>query len=559
MRLRRRDVVLGLAVLLALIVGPAALLLRWAKHDEGLVVELPGEPSLVADSPLAGRVQPATRVSLSLDGQPGVVSDEGSFQLDSNGLGPGLHVAELRRASTASTEKGTPIWDRTVVVGRERGPFERPGAWRSCAVWLTLGQAFLDDFVKPMLENLLPERLADFPELPRVVQARAAARWAGDGIDVGARLDLANGRDLEIGLHVRLWVDDEHRLRLSRVGAVGAAGTQLPEFRMAALRVAAREHPFGLPFELLVDPRGVSSQIDSRIEQDLQQVADQFVAASVEEDLHAPPPVQLGNGIAAHLRYCTALRVEPNSGALLGFDVQTRVATRALLSKQGPSVRRLSSEPPLPSGVLPALVLDVSPALLDDVVNAFWRSGRLTAFMNERQWLDVINAGRYGDQLDVRVQNVEPLLPPSLEMDAGQAVVRVAETKLTLVSKTDGHVRDDRLFATVGASLRYLDSQQAFALDLQPLDLASTCHDRYTETAQVLLRPCYAELIRLVKDDEFPVLNPSLKDALTLPLRDFLFKKDGTPRLPLKLSGITPTILDSGGQPWVRVAASASP
>jgi hypothetical protein len=449
---------------------------------------------------------------------------------------------------------------------------------------LHIGQAFLTDFADPLLSQKLPALLAKQPNAPKIQSARVALTWAGDGVDCEGHVEFANGKDLELTGHVRLWVDKEHALHLERAGDVTVTGSQLEVWREAGRKEGAREGALigakrGALWGLLGGPvgelvgvgvgavlgQGVGEKTgaavaDERVKERVTETVDKNGIAAIEQMLRLPPSLEVKGGVSVRLRYCETVEVVANQRASIGFDLQTLLAVKQAVATPGPA-RRRSSEPPLGPGVLPAIVLDVSPALLDGFLDSWWRSGTLTSLMNEKRWLDAVNGGPNGDKLDFQIQRVDPLLPPSLEVVAGNAVLRTAETKLTLISKGQHKERDARLFVDVHVAPRYEAAKEELDLDWQISDLVGTCHDPDPATGHVLLRPCYADLLQIVKDHAFAVPNPNVAQTLMLPLHHLLFKGDQKGGLPYALSHLThisPTIVDSHGEPWVRITADAS-
>lgn len=564
MRVKPRQVAVGVVAVVCLGVVPALLLLRWGEED--LVVELPAEPPLRATpaGSITGVVRGGKSVMFSLDDNPHPVPG-GKFEVSTAGLAPGLHVARFRTSSGPSTQQGLRLWQRSVALGLAQGPFEDSSAWQNCAARLLVGQAFLDNFADQFASKRLSEALAGQPNAPPVVGTAVTLTWAGDGIDGKAHVDFSNGHDLDLRIHVRIWVDEEHELHLERTGRVDPTGSQVAAWEAPGRVVGAVVGALGFFFGPAggVVGMGLGAQAGTalaagQVQQQIRAAVDEQGAA-LEEILRLPPSFKVQTGIAVHMRYCRGVDVKPGREASVGFDVQTALAVEAPVATPGP-VGRPSEEPPLPVGstALPALMLDVSPNLLDGFLDAWWRSGRLTRLMNEKRWLETVNGAADGG-LDIQIEHVEPLLPPSLEMVEGRAVLRTAETKLTLLSKSQGKERDTRLFADIQVAPRYAADKQAFLLDWRLAELSATCHDVEPATGHVLLRPCYADLLQMVNEQALALPNPNVALTLSLPLRHILFKGGGTRHLPFALSHVSPTVLDSSGTPWVRITADVSP
>jgi hypothetical protein len=581
-------VVVGAVAVAALCIGPALLALEVGGGDDGLGVEFLREPPLApsGDIVISGRLHGHQDVDFTLDGLPRPTK-AGRIEVATCDVGPGLHVARLETNSDASTKAGQPLWERTVALGFLQGPFDDPSAWHSGAAKLHVGQAFLEDFADPALSKKLAELLGQAPGMPGMQATKVALVWAGDGVDCSAHLEFSNGKDLDLSGHIRIWVDKKHDLHFDRVGEVNVSGTQIAVWREAGRKEGAKQGTFigarkGALWGLLGGPLGEligvgvgailgrdrgakvgAVMADQQVHAKVTQTVDESGIAAIEQMLRLPPPFDMGDGIGVHLRYCEALVIEPKRRISIGFDVQTTLAEKQLVPTPGPPLRP-SIEPPFAAGRLPAVAIDVSPTLLDGLLDSWWRSGALTKMMNEAPRLDAINGSPNGDKLEFKVTHVEPLLPPSLEVLKGVALLRTAETQLTLVSKVKGNgkVRDARLFADLRVTPHFTAATKALHLDWQLVDLAGTCHDPGTKTGSVLLHPCYADLLQIVKDRAVAVPDPGVARSLEVPLRRLLFKDSGKPGLSFLLShltGISPTILASHGAPWVRITADAAP
>jgi hypothetical protein len=586
-RVKPGNVVVGAVAVAALCIGPALLALEWGPGDEGLGVEFPREPPLAptGDLAISGRLQGHKAVDFTLDGLPRPIQGE-RVEVATCDVGPGLHVARIETNSDASTKAGQPLWERTVALGLLQGPFDEPTAWHPCAAKLHVGQAFLDDFADPALSKKLAELLGQAPGMPGVQTTKVELVWTGDGVDCAAHLDFTNGKDLDLSGHIRVSVDKKHDLHFDRVGEVKVSGTQIAVWREAGRKEGAKQGTFigarkGALWGLLGGPLGElvgvgvgailgrdrgakigAVMADQQVHTKVTQTVDEDGIAAIEQMLRLPPDFDMEGGISVHLRYCETLVVEPKRRISIGFDVQTTLAKKQLVPTPGPVVRP-SIEPPF-AGRLPAVAIDVSPTLLDGLLDSWWRSGALTQMMNEAPRLEAINGSPNGDKLEFKVTHVEPLLPPSLEVLKGVAVLRTAETQLTLVSKVKGNgkARDARLFADLRVEPRFTAATKALHLDWQLVDLAGTCHDPGAKTGSVLLHPCYADLLQIVKDRAVAVPDPGVARSLEVPLRRLLFKDSGKPGLSFLLSHLTaisPTILASHGAPWVRITANAAP
>ncbi len=585
MSVPRRNVAVGAVAVAILCAVPALLALKWGAGDDGLAVEFATEPPLAPAGSvvISGLLHGLKDVDFSVDGRPRPTEGH-KFEVATCDLGPGLHVARLETSSDASTRAGQPLWERTVALGFLEGPFDDPAAWHACAAQLHIGQLFLEDFADRALSKSLSELLSAAPGMPGVHGTKVALVWAGDGVDCAAHLEFPNGKDLQLGGHIRIWVDEKHDLHFERVGEVQVSGSQIEVWREAGRKEGAKQGAFigarkGALWGLLGGPigeligvglgailgrdRGAKVGVvmaDEQVHARVTETVDKDGVAAIEQMLRLPPSFEMADGLSVHVRYCETLVVEPRRRVSIGFDVQTILAAPRLVATPGPP-ERPSIEPPFEAGRLPAFSVDVSPTLLNAFLESWWRSGALTSLMNEAPRLDAINGSPNGDKLAFTVQHVEPLLPPSLEVLDGAAVLRAAETQLTLVSKGKGKERDARLFADVGVVPRYAAATQELHLDWQLLDLAATCHDPSAKTGHVLLHPCYADLLQIVKDRAFALPNPGIERSLELPLHQLLFKgggKRGLSYLMSHLSRISPSIIDSRGAPWVRITADAA-
>jgi hypothetical protein len=586
-RVKRQNVVVGGIAVAVICIIPAVIALKLGPSDDGLAVEFAAEPPLapVGSAVISGRLRGHKEVDFSIDGKPRPTEGR-KVEVATCDLGPGLHVARLETSSDASTRAGQPLWERTVALGFLQGPFDDPAAWHPCAAQLHIGQAFLEDFADRALSRSLSELMSASPGMPGVHNTKVALVWTGDGVDCAAHLEFPNGKDLELGGHIRIWVDKRHDLHFERVGEVKVSGSQIEVWRDAGRKEGAKQGAFigakkGALWGLLGGPvgellgLGVGALIgrdkgakvgvvmaDEQVHARVTETVDKDGVAAIERMLRLPPSFEMADGIGVHVRYCETLVVEPRRRVSIGFDVQTILASPRVVATPGPP-ERPSVEPPFEAGRLPAFAVDVSPTLLNAFLESWWRSGALTNLVNEASRLDAINGSPNGDKLEFKVEHVEPLLPPSLEILDGTAVLRAAETQLTLVSKGKGKAkeRDARLFADVGVVPRYAAATQELHLDWQLLDLAATCHDPDAKTGHVLLHPCYADLLQIVKDRAFAVPNPGVERSLELPLHQLLFKGDGKRGLSFlmsHLSHISPTLLDSRGAPWVRITADAA-
>ncbi len=251
-------------------------------------------------------------------------------------------------------------------------------------------------------------------------------------------------------------------------------------------------------------------------------------------------------------RYCGAVNIVDRKSGTVGFDVQEQVAHRETGATFGVVELPATAFPPLPeSGG--NVALDVSPALLNGLLDAAWRSGRLTRLMNDPRWLDVINDNHRDTQLDFKVHSVEPLLPPFLEAAEGGAELRMAETRLVLGVQGQDHERDARLFADVQVEPRFDAAHDELVLDCTLSDLAATCHDPIAATGKVRLTPCYADLLRAVEEQGVETSEASPTHSFGVSLRQLLHA------LPVKLSRIHPAVVPMSGQPWFRVTAEMNP
>jgi len=213
--------------------------------------------------------------------------------------------------------------------------------------------------------------------------------------------------------------------------------------------------------------------------------------------------------------------------------------------------RSVSRSPrrPRPSAGGGNIGVDFSPVLLNSLLDAAWRSGRLAQLMNDPRWLNAINE-RHGDtELDFKVQSVEPLLPPVLEPAENGALLRLAETRLMLTVKGQDRPRDARLFAEIHVDPRFDAAHDELTLAYSLIELAATCHDPEPSIGKIVLTPCYADLLRAVEEHQLETSETSPAQSLALSLRHLL------QALPVKLAHIHPAVLASDGQPWFRVTA----
>ncbi len=436
-----------------------------------------------------------------------------------------------------------------------KGPFEAADKWHPCAVELHVRQSLLDDFLSPELVRQL-STLHELPMTPAIAKATPAFKWAGDGVDAAIHIDFVSGTDLSIRGHLHISVDTQHELRLELLKDLEISGSQVAAWHglfKVKLAVALDAILGGLSGEGFASgaQRGLAS-IDAKIRTKITTLVDEKLLRL--DQLVRLPGAFTFEGVTLRYRYCRTVDIVAGRSGTIGFDVEEEVGQHEPAATFG-----LPTMPPSPVPALGDvggnLAIDFSPVLLNGLLDAAWRSGRLAQLMNEARWLDRINDNHSNTQLDFKVRSVEPLLPPVLEVAENGARIRMAETRLILAPQGQKRERDTRLFADIRVHPRFDTSRDEFGLDCALSDLAATCHDPEPSTGKVLLTPCYADLLRTVDEQHLetsaasPIrLGPSLHHLLQV--------------LPFKLLHIHPAVLPSEGQPWFRVAAdmaSANP
>jgi hypothetical protein len=547
-------------VLALLALAAVALLFNWSLHHwtkHELALEMVAEPPLAIykSEKIEGKLRSMPKdTGLTLDGQaePLAGGEADQLQVPLADAGPGLHVARLDVGSRTTTKDGVRLWERSIELGVMKGPFEAPDQWHPCAVELHLRQSLLDDFLSPELVSQLSS-LHELPITPAIASATATFKWAGDGIDAAVHLGFVTGTDLDIRGHLRISVNTQHELRLERLNNLEISGRQVAAWHGrldARIAVALNAILGGLSGEGFASgaQHGLAS-IDAEIRSKITTLVDERLL-KVDQLVRLPGAFPY-EGVSFHYRYCRAVDIVAGRSGTIGFDVEEEVSQHELAA-----TFQLAEMPPSPVPALPEsagnIAVDFSPGLLNGLLDAAWRSGRLAQLMNEPRWLDRINANHSDIQLDFKVRSVEPLLPPVLEVAESGAELRLAETRLNLTVKGRTQEQDARLFASIHVHPRFAGARDEFGLDVALTDLAATCHDPESGTGKVLLTPCYAELLQTIDEqhletpEDSPLqLGPSLRHLLQA--------------LPFKLSHIHPSVVPSGGQPWFRVTADMAP
>jgi hypothetical protein len=257
-------------------------------------------------------------------------------------------------------------------------------------------------------------------------------------------------------------------------------------------------------------------------------------------------------GVSLRYRYCRSVEIVAGRSGTIGFDVEEQVGHHETAASFGLPEMPASPVPALPEAG-GNLAVDFSPSLLNGLLDAAWRSGRLTQLMNEPRWLDRINDNHSDVQLDFKVRSVAPLLPPFLVAAEDGALLRMAETRLILAVQGQTRQRDVRVFADVRVLPQFDAARDELGLDYTLSDLAATCHDPGSAAGQVVLTPCYTDLLQTIDEQRSETSEASPSQLFTPSLRRLL------QALPFKLSHIHPAVVASEGQPWFRVSADMAP
>ncbi len=557
MNVKPIQVVLGGVILLVLGVVFDVILRHTV--NRGLAVELAGEAPLALDGgeTIRGRLLSSPDgVVLTVDGEekPLTANHQGEVELPFKGERPGLHVARLDMASKGQTREGVRLWERAVEVGAMVGPFESPDHWHACAVQLHVRQALLDDFLSPQVATQLSS-LKELPSTPPVRAATAHFTWAGDGVDALVHLDFVTGTDLDVRGHLAIAVDVQQELQLTRRGELEISGRQVAAWHglfKARVAVAVSSLVGGLSGQGFAEgAQQGHAMIDSKVNEKIAGVVDEKLQ-ELRKVVPLPGPFPL-EGVSFRWRYCRAVEIVAGRSGTVGFDVEERVPQHEAAAKFGLVQTPASPTPAVSLTGAGNVEVDFSPVLLNSLLDAAWRSGKLTQLMNDPRWLGAINQQHGDTELDFKVQSVEPLLPPFLEPAENGALLRMAETRLMLAVKGTDRPRDVRLFAEIHVDPRFDAAHDGLVLAYSLSDLASTCHDPDASSGKVLLIPCYAELLRAVEDHQLETAENSPTQSLALSLRRVL------QALPVKLTHIHPEVLASEGQAWFRVSAEMAP
>jgi len=527
---------------------------HWTRHE--LAVEMAAEPPLAIHEgeTLVGKLRSVPKdTRLTLDGQakPLAVDGKDELHVPLEDAGPGLHVARLDVGSRSSTKDGVRLWDRSIDLGVMKGPFESAGKWYPCAVELHVRQSLLDSFLGPEMGRQLSS-LKGLSSAPAVASAIATFKWAGDGIDGAIHLGFATGTDLDIRGHLRISVDTQHELQLQRLNDLEISGSQVAAWhglfkaRVAVTLSAILGGLSGKGFASGAERGG--AMIDAKIRTAITTLVDEKLL-KVGELVQLPGAFDY-EGVSLRYRYCRSVDIAPGRSGTIGFDVEEQVGHREPAASFGRPEMPVSPDPALPeSGG--NVAVDFSPGLLNGLLDAAWRSGRLSQLMNQPRWLDRINDNHSDIQLDFKVRSVDPLLPPFLVAAEKGAQLRMAETRLILA--VQGQERDVRLFADVRVEPRFDAARDELGLDYVLSDLAATCHDPGSATGKVLLTPCYTDLLRTIDEQRSETSDASPNQLFTPSLRHLL------QALPFKLSHLHPTVETSEGQPWFRMTADMAP